>query len=93
MSKRYGLKDRLYDPNDKKKDQQYPATTRPDGPRKVKLVQVIMTEAARGEGTKEDPCRPVTQYWTIDGELIGERDEVLEAEAAEKIIKEDNEIF
>lgn len=40
----------------------------------AQVIQVIKTESLRGEGTKEDPCRIVTQYWDFDGNLLAESD-------------------
>ena len=42
--------------------------------REVKLVPAIMTVAARGEGTQNDPVREVTQFWSRKGELLAEND-------------------
>jgi len=39
-----------------------------------RVIQVIETEVARGEGTVEDVFRQVTQYHTLDGEFLAERD-------------------
>lgn len=42
---------------------------------KVEVMQVIKTTLKRrGEGTKGNPVRIITQYWTMDGELIVEVD-------------------
>lgn len=41
---------------------------------KAQVIQVIKTESLRGEGTKEDSCRIVTQYWDFDGNLLAESD-------------------
>lgn len=41
----------------------------------VELISVIRTELLRrGEGTKEDVIRIITQYWSTDGELLAEID-------------------
>jgi len=40
----------------------------------AELIEVIHTEATRGDGTKEDPVRIVHQYWTKEGELLAEKD-------------------
>lgn len=47
---------------------------RPRGTDKAKVIQVIVTEALRGEGTKTDVCRCVMQYWDFDGRLLAEND-------------------
>ena len=45
----------------------------------VQVVTLIRTTLARrGKGTKEDPMRIITQYWTMDGELEFEVDPVKE---------------
>lgn len=40
----------------------------------AQVIQVIKTESMRGEGTQEDLCRIVTQYWDFDGNLLAEND-------------------
>lgn len=40
----------------------------------AKVIQVVETQALRGEGTEEDLCRLVTQYWDFDGNLLAEHD-------------------
>lgn len=47
---------------------------RPRGTDKAKVIQVIVTEALRGEGTETDVCRCVMQYWDFDGRLLAEND-------------------
>lgn len=47
---------------------------RPRGTDKVRVIQVIETESLRGEGTKEDKCRIVKQYWDFEGNLLAEND-------------------
>lgn len=44
-------------------------------PRVVELVEVIRVEAARGQGTEEDPVRVVNRYWSKVGTLLAEKDE------------------
>lgn len=44
-------------------------------PQLVELVEVIHVEAARGEGTEDDPARIVHQYWSKNGELLAEKDD------------------
>lgn len=37
----------------------------------VEIMQVIRTNiASRGDGTENKPMRLVTQYWSMDGELL-----------------------
>lgn len=44
-----------------------------------KVEQVIIShEALRGKGVEGDPFRRITQVFTLDGELIAERDPYLE---------------
>ncbi|HXH62916.1 MAG TPA: hypothetical protein VNG95_01965 [Gemmatimonadales bacterium] len=43
-------------------------------PESAKQISVIEVCAARGSGLDTDPVRSVTQYWSLDGELLAERD-------------------
>lgn len=45
-------------------------TRRPQGPYRVKVIQVIETESLEGRGTEKDPCRRVTQYWSMEGKML-----------------------
>lgn len=47
---------------------------RPRGTDKARVIQVIETTSLRGEGTKEDNCRKVKQYWDFNGNLLAEND-------------------
>lgn len=47
---------------------------RPRGTDKARVIQVIETESLKGEGTKEDKCRIVKQYWDFEGNLLAEND-------------------
>lgn len=49
---------------------------RPNTPRLVKMIEVVMVESLRGFGQQGDPVRVVTQYWSLDGELLAENDPV-----------------
>lgn len=49
-----------------------------------RVVQVIVAFPARGKGTDEDPIRTVTQVFTLDGQLIAERDPTLEVKKNEQ---------
>lgn len=41
----------------------------------AKVIQVIETKLLRrGKGVESDPIRIVTQYWSLDGELLAEVD-------------------
>lgn len=40
----------------------------------AKVIQIIETVALRGEGTEEDNCRQVKQYWDFDGNFLAEFD-------------------
>lgn len=42
----------------------------------AKLEQVIVTKAMRGAGTENDPVREVVQYWSLDGELLFEKEAI-----------------
>ena len=44
------------------------------GTDKARVIQVIETTSLRGEGTEEDNCREVKQYWDFDGNLLAEND-------------------
>jgi len=55
-------------------------TARPRGTDSAKVIQVIVTEALEGNGTKEDPCRIQKRYWNLDGELLAENDPILKQE-------------
>ena len=44
-------------------------------PQKVELIEVIHTEATRGNGTNENPVRIVHQYWDKDGKLLAEKED------------------
>ncbi len=49
---------------------------RPRGCDAAKAIQVIVTQALAGAGVDGDPIRNVTQYWSMEGELLAERDPV-----------------
>lgn len=40
----------------------------------AKVIQVIETEVTRGKGEEGDPLRGVTQYWSLEGDLLAEND-------------------
>ena len=43
--------------------------------KEVRVQQVIVTHnLVRGQGTEESPFRKVRQVWSMEGELIAERD-------------------
>jgi hypothetical protein len=42
----------------------------------AEVIQVIKTETAIGNGTREAPCRILTQYWDFDGNLLASVDPV-----------------
>lgn len=46
---------------------------RPRGTDSAKVISVIQTTALCGSGIEGDPLYEITQYWTFDGVLIGER--------------------
>lgn len=59
--------------------QQTPTAIRHDvatGTAEAKVIPVIRTMAHRGSGTKESPLRWVTQYWSLGGELLAEKEDV-----------------
>ncbi len=44
---------------------------------KVEILKLIKTTLTRrGEGVHLDPVRVITQYWTMDGELVFEIDPI-----------------
>ena len=47
---------------------------RPRGTDRARVIQVIETIALRGEGTEEDKCREVKQYWDFEGKFLAEND-------------------
>ncbi|RGC31521.1 carboxypeptidase [Hungatella hathewayi] len=50
---------------------------RPRGTDSARVIQVIETISIRGEGTKDDLCRPIKQYWDFNGNLIAENDDCI----------------
>lgn len=40
----------------------------------AKIEPVIVTKTLKGSGTKNDPFREVVQYWSLDGNLLFEKD-------------------
>ena len=38
--------------------------------RSVKVVEVVQVVTTKGNGTDEDPNRVITEYWSLDGELL-----------------------
>lgn len=42
---------------------------------KACVIPVIKTVARRGSDTKENPLRYVTRYWSLNGELLAEKEE------------------
>jgi hypothetical protein len=43
----------------------------------AEVIKVICVCCTRGKGiSDDDPCRMVTQYWSLDGVLLAERDPV-----------------
>jgi hypothetical protein len=42
----------------------------------AKLIEVIETVSLRGNGSKSEPIREVTQYWSKDGQLLAEKDTI-----------------
>lgn len=50
----------------------------------ARLIQVIETDTSRGKGTMDNPVRRVMQYWSTDGELLAERDALVEEERASR---------
>ncbi len=44
--------------------------TRPRGTDGARVIRVIETRALRGNGTEEDKCRIVIQYWDFEGREV-----------------------
>lgn len=44
----------------------------------ARVIEVIETRSCRGSGTQEDPYRIVVQYWSLEGELLAEKDDIRE---------------
>jgi hypothetical protein len=42
--------------------------------RSVKVIEVVRVEVVIGDGTETHPYRTLTQFWSVDGELLAERD-------------------
>ncbi len=60
---------------------------RPRGTDSAKVIQVIVTKSLCGDGTNEDPCRTVLQYWDFEGNFLAENDpceDILRREWREK---------
>lgn len=49
-------------------------TVRPNGTDSARVIQVIETKSNRGKGTLDDLSRQVVQYWSLEGQLLAERD-------------------
>ena len=45
-------------------------------PESAKVISVIETKSTRGDGTSASPVRTVYQYWSLDGVLLAEKDEI-----------------
>lgn len=48
---------------------------RANGTRSARVIQVIETKAERGLGVEKDPVREITQYWSLEGKFLAERDD------------------
>ncbi len=46
----------------------------PRGVDSARVIHIIETQAARGSGSTDRPSRIVTQYWSLDGELLTTHD-------------------
>ena len=46
----------------------------PRGTDKAEVINVIETVSLCGSGEPNDPCRIIKQYWSLDGELLAEKD-------------------
>lgn len=46
----------------------------PKGTNSARVIEVIETKSCRGNGTQDDPIRIVTQYWSLEGKMLAEKD-------------------
>lgn len=46
----------------------------PRGTDSARVIMVIETKTAIGDGTEENPVREVTQYWAPNGKRLAESD-------------------
>mgnify|MGYP003185227036 CR=1 FL=1 len=69
------------------------ATARPRGTDRARVIQVIETLSLKGRGADQDPCRAVTQYWSLEGELLATVDPVKETEAEIKMKGDQDEKY
>lgn len=53
---------------------------RPRGTDSVRVIQIIVTKSLVGIGVEDDPCRELTQYWSLEGKKIAEYDPYLSGE-------------
>lgn len=44
------------------------------GTDKARVIKVVVTESAIGDGTKENPVRLIYQYWDLKGNLLAKND-------------------
>ncbi len=49
---------------------------------RAKVIQVIEVLVVKGEGTEEDPCRIIREYWSLDGVLLSRFDDWKAADKA-----------
>lgn len=50
----------------------------------AKVIQVIQTDDLRGRGVQVDPYRRVDQFYSLEGDLMWERDEWAECQERER---------
>lgn len=48
----------------------------------ARVIQAVETKFARGTGEAGDPVRMVTQYWSLDGELLAETEAPIESKSS-----------
>lgn len=46
----------------------------PRGTDSAKVIRVVETKSAKGNGSENDPSRIITQYWDFKGNLLAEND-------------------
>ena len=40
----------------------------------VQVIRVVEVKSCVGEGTEKDPCRIVTSFWSLEGDLLAVND-------------------
>lgn len=56
----------------------------PRGCDSAKVIQVIRTTSARGDATKNQPSRIVTEFWSLDGKKLAESDPLVDGKQVDE---------